>query len=247
MNVTESQWSWEHLLSESEHTQLWRCRDRMGGSDDAVYVAKRFVGRRDTPAFEHFERQATISAVADGQHFLPLRAHWLDGEGPVLLYPWVACKHWQQWWLDQPQTPSLAVRIRLSQELLQALQVIHRMGLVHGNLRSEHVLIDRQGKLKLVGLGACEPVGTITGLQRPPTAWDAPETRDAFEVSSAQDIYAAARLLFDPWGAAFCRSSLAACMLASEPFSRPEAGQLHDLFGELARQYNAGHAYAQAG
>ena len=98
---------------------------------------------------------------------------------------------------------------------MHALSLCHDQGLVHGQIRPEHVLADEEGTAKLVGFRAPPTNGKVP--LRPLQGYDAPELHAngrtaVFEVLAAADVWAVGLLL-----ASLCLGQPPPELLASSP------------------------------
>lgn len=239
----------KRLHSQSEPrcvpTSTWLCELKRRALQDSrgpwahqaeYFVVKRYDGGKESAEFYQFERQAAVSTMLESKGWIPLVAYDLDGEPPNLIYPWRDLPTWDEWALSKNQAPSRHEIFGLARRLFDALHALHACGFVHTDLRPEHVLIDPQSRVKLVGLGSCNPVGTLC-QRKSFNAYHAPETLKSEHVaSSAQDIYSAAQLLQEQVGPQFAQSNLARAMRADSPWDRPTAGELSALMRSASEE-----------
>ncbi len=102
-------------------------------------------------------------------------------------------------WLvkDQPFSPEKAIKLLL--ELLKALDVTHRKHIVHRDLKPSNLLLDSEGKLRIIDFGiALNPEATrltqaVDVVGTP--AFAAPEQMEGREADARSDIFATGRLL----------------------------------------------------
>jgi DNA-binding NtrC family response regulator/tetratricopeptide (TPR) repeat protein len=87
----------------------------------------------------------------------------------------------------------------------ETLDFLHQAGLLHGDLKPEHVFVDEHGRPQLIDLGLARPPGQIGG-GTPATA--APEVLDSGRGDERADLYGLGATLFFwlygryPWGEA---------------------------------------------
>lgn len=236
-----SHWKLKNLISQTATTELWSCAHEATGND--AYVAKVYTEDRRQPEFCYFERQAIIAAAAKNASIPSLSHSQLDSSTrSVLVFPRVNAIRIDEWLAGQSQTPPLSAVIWIFRQLLQALEAVHSLGYVHGNLRPEHVLVSDQLQVTLVGFGSCGVVGQATSLLRCSCQFDAPEVSQVtFEASSSQDVYSAAVLLRYIVGPRIEQSAIVRQMLAVDPADRPTVGELLPLFLEMERQFFGMH------
>jgi serine/threonine protein phosphatase PrpC len=91
----------------------------------------------------------------------------------------------RQWMHDHPQPDLESVR-RIVEQVVKGLRALHRAGIVHGDLRPENVLIDRDGVVKIIDFGSARVEGLIQA--------NAPDDR----MLGAQQYSAPECLLGDP-------------------------------------------------
>ena len=112
--------------------------------------------------------------------------------------------------------PTIDVVVSLVVELTHALQFAHAQGLVHGDIRPCHLLVDTTGHLKMLGFGMAE-------LERPSAqrCYAAPESIEGAAADARADLYSVGviayelvtgRPLFDEHMDAELRSCLGTCI-----------------------------------
>jgi hypothetical protein len=97
---------------------------------------------------------------------------------------------------------SLAGRLRLMLEVLEAVEVAHRERIVHRDLKPEHILITREGNPRILDFGIAKLLGsehlsvTMAGAGPGTSGWASPEQRRGGPVSERTDIYALGGILY---------------------------------------------------
>lgn len=98
---------------------------------------------------------------------------------------------------------------RIGEMLLQALEAAHASGVVHGNLRSDNVLlVSRDGDpdfVKVLDFGLGGPGAARAGSERPASGWSltdtsvymAPEAAAGLPLDGRADVYGVAAILFE--------------------------------------------------
>ncbi|TFH86021.1 bifunctional protein-serine/threonine kinase/phosphatase [Billgrantia azerbaijanica] len=73
-----------------------------------------------------------------------------------------------QWLIDNPR-PDLETVRRIVEQIARGLQALHRMEVLHQDLRPDNVMIDKTGTLKLIDLGSARVAGIVeTATAEPP-------------------------------------------------------------------------------
>ena len=196
----------------------WRVIQPLGsGGMGEVFEAQRDDGRyQGRAAIKLLKRgmdsQAVLSRFAQEQQALARLAHphiarlldaGVSGEGlPYFVMELVRGRPVDQACEGQP----LAERLRLFLQLADAVAHAHRNLLVHRDLKPSNVMVDEEGRVKLLDFGiakALDPLegrpdatGTMAG-ERPFTPhYASPEQVRGEPVSTATDIYSLGVLLF---------------------------------------------------
>jgi serine/threonine protein kinase len=183
--------------------EVWRGRHEMSGRDAAVKFP------RDRDVLDALRREGALGRTLSH----PLIVEVLDvglGEDP----PWVAFRH--------VRGESLRVSIRhgplptetalsIYGDVLSALAHAHGQGVVHGDVKPENIIVDREGRAHLTDFGLGMAVGEVAGAAvvagRRETAeglsisgtveYLAPEQRRGESGSAQADLYTLAVVLFE--------------------------------------------------
>jgi len=236
-----------------------------GGRAVAVKVVKPELAR--DPGFrERFRAEITAARAVGGFHTAPVVD--ADPDAPT---PWLATAYIPGPTLAQllaPQGPMPEDRLRqLGLALAEALQAIHRCGLVHRDLKPGNIIMADDGP-RVVDFGIARAIEgarlTRTGIAVGTPGFLAPEQAEGLPVSSAADIFALGAVLVaaagcSPFGDGTpaslmyrsvhhqpdltslppaLRDTVAACMTKT-PQQRPTAEQLLDMLApqERCREY----------
>ncbi len=160
---------------------------------DSVALKVLAVSDDRSAAFARFMREAELARQFDDPSIVRMRA--LDPEGPTIVYDWMP-------------GGTLAERIgRLSLRevrvvmlrVLQALELLHRNGVVHRDIKPSNVLFDPAGQPRLGDLGAAhlgDLGATVTGGLVGSLPYMAPEQITGAPVSASTDLYALGCVFF---------------------------------------------------
>jgi serine/threonine-protein kinase len=139
------------------------------------------------------------AGVADGRPYLVMEL--IDGQSLRTL-------------LDLRGRLPLHTALGLAVQLAEALAYAHHQGVFHADLRPENVLLDRQGRPKVVDFGLCH-VAVATGVVSLDSiarraAYLAPEQVSGDSIGPRTDVYALAAILYE-------------MLVGSPPLSGPNA------------------------
>ncbi|MFW5816620.1 MAG: protein kinase domain-containing protein [Wenzhouxiangella sp.] len=187
-------------------SQVYRGR-RVDGTFDQQVAIKLFDGRllhaeararfeaerRIVAALEHpgLARVIDGGATSDGTPYLVME--WVEGD-PITRY----CS---------ANALDLSARITLVIGICEALDVAHRRGIVHRDIKPGNVLVDRYGRPKLIDFGVAKvladsqievelPETRVGGAMMTPE-YASPEQLSGGEVSQASDVYSLGVLLYE--------------------------------------------------
>ena len=109
----------------------------------------------------------------------------------------------RKWKNDHPQ-PSLPEVRGIVEQIAKGLRALHRMKMLHQDLKPENVIIDRNGTVKLIDFGSTK----VAGIEElaPPLGetehlgtinYSAPEYHRGIPVSPASDIFSMALISYE--------------------------------------------------
>lgn len=231
---------------------------RAGPEEAAPLVCKRLKApvRAEPEARAALAREATVLAAASHPALPRVVRVGSDGEGPFLvetLAPGLSLASVREAWLARGLSappPTLCRHVAsLALSLFAELGALEgpsggRLGLAHGDLGPEHLLLGPSGELSLVDFGAARFRGMPASLVPPPGArgtlpFCPPEVaRGEAEPGEAADVYAlAATLVAFASPLPLCRSSHPAALLAEvgERGLDGAAVQACEAFSEVER------------
>ncbi len=96
---------------------------------------------------------------------------------------------------EQRLAPGVATRVLL--DVCDALDAVHALGVVHGDVHPRNVMIDPGGMAKLTDFGVAMPHGEQTGPVRGTYAYMSPEQAQGHAVDQRSDVFAVGVMLWE--------------------------------------------------
>ncbi|MBI5517922.1 MAG: protein kinase [Deltaproteobacteria bacterium] len=165
--------------------------DELTGDTVALKVLS--VGDDRSAAFGRFMREAELARSLEDPQLVRMRA--LDPEGPTIVYDWMPGGTLGERIGSLALTEVRAITLRV----LGALEVLHRHGVVHRDVKPGNILFDPAGQARLGDLGAAHLAdlgATVTGGLVGSLPYMAPEQVTGGAVSASTDLYALGCVLF---------------------------------------------------
>jgi serine/threonine protein kinase len=195
------------LLGQGGMGQVFRAFDT--ATDRVVALKVLPPNLVEDPTFQQrFRREAHTAASLSDPHVIPIHSY---GEIDGRLY--VDMRRIEGRDLEAvlaeggPMDPPRAVRI--IEQVAEALDAAHSVGLVHRDIKPSNILLARRDFVYLIDFGIARALGatryTRTGAAIGTLAYMAPERFDAEEVGPLSDVYALACVLHE-------------CLTGSQPF-----------------------------
>ena len=186
---------------------------------------------------ERFLTESRLAASLGHPHILPVYAAG-EAEGQLYLAMRFVEGEDMKTLLAREQKLDAERALRICRQVAEALDVAHRRGLVHRDVKPANVLLDEEGEAYLADFGLTKQVGgasTRTGQIAGTLDYLAPEQIRGDEVDGRTDEYALACLLHECLGGVppFHRQTEAETLWAhmqEEPGSLPEYPALDPVF-----------------
>lgn len=183
------------LVHESRTTLVYRVRREQDGSEWALKTLPENVARDDA-AIEALVQEEWLTGRVVSQYFpgvLPMSA---SGRSALyLLTSWHEGATLQQW-LDHERYLTVGEIIQLGMVMLKAIGALHRLGILHRDIKPDNLHVDRQGELRVLDLGmACHDGFGSKNVGGTP-AYMAPELLSDEPASVASEIFAVGICLY---------------------------------------------------
>ena len=178
--------------------EVWRAHDTDTDRIVAVKLLPPHLAKDDT-FVQRFRREAHTAARLDSPHVIPIHYYGeIDGRLYVDMRL-IKGRDLQKVLADGPLPPGRAVRI--IEQVAEALQAAHEIGLVHRDVKPSNILLDKNDFAYLIDFGiafATEDTRlTKTGSMIGTLHYLAPERLGTGEVDARADIYALACVLYE--------------------------------------------------
>lgn len=103
-------------------------------------------------------------------------------------------------WLREHPDAAVEEKLYLADQLLNGVRALHRADVMHGDLKPDNIMVDRNGLVKLIDFGSCY----CRGLEQPPPAlplgtrhYSAPHIRAGATPDEQGDLYAVAVIIHE--------------------------------------------------
>ncbi len=144
----------------------------------------------DQAFVRHFQRDIRRIASLQSPHILPIVDEGRQ-EGLVYFVTRYPLGDTLRAWRLATRTPQQ--KLDLSRALVNAVDSVHRQGLVHGNLKSSNILVEPQGRPLLTGFGFAQKIAEITTN----TIYTHPDRVPGRAVDQRDDVYALGVILHE--------------------------------------------------
>ncbi len=181
--------------------EVYRAERRASDFEQAVAIKLLRAGLDGADAERRFARERRILARLEHPGIARLIDGGMDTEG----VPWLAMELVDGQTLTayaKSAALSLDQRLQLVIEVCAAVDYAHRRLIVHRDLKPSNVLVDGQGRVKLLDFGIAKlldeeeaPAMTASGVRLMSPAYAAPEQILGEAISTATDVYALGLLL----------------------------------------------------
>ena len=155
----------------------------------------------DEELLRRFEAERRILSRLDHPHIVPLLDAGRDADGrPFLVTAFIEGEPIDAW--CRRTGPNVAARVRLVRDIVAALAHAHRQLIVHRDLKPANVLVDGEGRVRLLDFGIAKmldaaPDVTAAGTSLMTLRYAAPEQVNGGNVGVGCDLYAVGVLLYE--------------------------------------------------
>lgn len=143
---------------------VYHGRDESLGRDVAIKVLLKSVGE-NTVFIEHFRREAQAAAKLNHPNIAQIYSFGQEYDQPYIVMELVAGQRFDK--MVETQAPmDQALVIQVALDIAEGLQAAMEIGLVHGDIKPENILLDEKMHAKLVDFGIAtlgEETGGIWG------------------------------------------------------------------------------------
>lgn len=184
------------MLGHGAMGNVWLCHDE---SLDRMVIVKQMVPKLlDQDSFIlRFQQEATILAHLNHPAIVVPYALWKESDGQLSLsMEFVMGKNLREI-LDMNKQPPVWVVMAILHEIFLALSVVHRAGIVHRDLKPANMMVDKDGRIRLLDFGVAhvdkeyedDPTLTMAGSQIGTAAYMSPEQTIGNEATPASDLF----------------------------------------------------------
>lgn len=187
-------------VAESGMASIYKATDTKNGRTVALKVPH-FAMEADPALFDRFQREEAIGIALD--HPNVMRIYQDEERSRVyMVMEWVEGKLLRQIMYEQGKMPQTrAINITLG--ILNALDYIHKNGVVHRDLKPENIMLDPQDNIKLIDFGIASQAGakrlTYAGFTQALGSPDyiSPEQVKGKRGDARSDLYAVGVMLYE--------------------------------------------------
>lgn len=184
------------MLGHGAMGNVWLCHDE---SLDRMVIVKQMIPKLlDQDSFIYrFQQEATILAHLNHPAIVVPYALWKEADGQLSLsMEFVMGKNLREI-LDVSKRPPVWVVMAILHEIFLALSAVHRAGIVHRDLKPANMMIDRDGRIRLLDFGVAhvdkryedDMTLTMAGSQIGTGAYMSPEQTVGDEATPASDLF----------------------------------------------------------
>ena len=184
------------VLGHGAMGNVWLCHDE---SLDRMVIVKQMVPTLlEQEAFiRRFQQEATILAHLNHPAIVVPYALWKESDGQLSLsMEFVMGKNLREI-LDVCKRPPVWVVMAVLHEIFLALSAVHRAGIVHRDLKPANMMVDKDGRIRLLDFGVAhmdkvyedDPTLTMAGSQIGTAAYMSPEQTIGDDATPASDLF----------------------------------------------------------
>ena len=151
-----NQYRIENLVARSGMASIYKATDMQSGQPVAIKIPHPEI-EGDPVLFERFQREAEIGQMLDHPGVMKVLAYNTRGQVYMVL-EWVEGRLLRHIMHEEKKLPPERA-IKLTVEILDALDYIHRNGVVHRDLKPENIMVNTEDHIKLIDFGIAGKAG----------------------------------------------------------------------------------------
>src|ERR1700693_1433327 len=151
-----NQYRIENLVARSGMASIYKATDMRSGQFVAIKIPHPEI-EGDPVLFERFQREAEIGQMLDHPGVMKVLAYNTRGQVYMVL-EWVEGRLLRYIIHEQKKLPPERA-IKITVEICDALDYIHRNGVAHRDMKPENIMVDDQDRIKLIDFGIAGQAG----------------------------------------------------------------------------------------
>ena len=151
-----NQYRIENLVARSGMASIYKATDMQSNQAVAIKIPHPEI-EGDPVLFERFQREAEIGQMLDHPGVMKVLAYNTRGQVYMVL-EWVEGRLLRYIIHEEKKLPAERA-IKLAVEILDALDYIHRNGVVHRDLKPENIMVNTEDHIKLIDFGIAGKTG----------------------------------------------------------------------------------------
>ena len=189
----------EGVVARSAVATIFRAVD-LGTNQQVALKVPHSELESDPTLADRFRREEEIGKGLNHPGLIKLLAD-PDRSQPYIVMEWFEGKPLRQVMSEEKLTAERAVRIVIA--ICQTLEYVHNHGIVHRDLRPEHILVDAEDHIKLIDFGAAGQAAgrriTFTNISQITggSEYISPEELKGKRGDARSDVYAAGIILYE--------------------------------------------------
>lgn len=187
------------LLGEGGMATIYRAHDERLGRDVAVKLLRPEYGR-DAAFVARFRQEAQSAASLSHPNIVSVYDFGTDEAGPFIVMELLDGEDLQTLLAERGSLPPAAAA-RIAQQVADGLGAAHARGIIHRDIKTSNVFLDRTGKAILLDFGIAHALSqaqlTLPGTTLGSVHYFSPEQARGEPLTTASDIYSLGLVLFE--------------------------------------------------
>jgi eukaryotic-like serine/threonine-protein kinase len=197
--VLNDRYEMDQTLGEGGMARVYRGTDRVLGRTVAIKVLSgKYAG--DESFVTRFRREAQAAAGLNHPHVVSVFDTGDDGDRHYIVMEYVEGETLKDILRSEGRLPSQRA-VAIGADVATALETAHEKGLVHRDVKPGNVMLDREGRVKVMDFGiaraAADDTLTQTGLVLGTASYLSPEQAQGLPVDARSDVYSLGCVLYE--------------------------------------------------